>query len=175
MWKLLRSDAIAVLDDEMAKKSLARYFAVMQNKKLAKFSIAQKLPAKFDKNDSAEELWKEHAKRTEEFGKIEHEIDIGQKSFQDMPAPEKSYLDLKIEIAGRILQSCHFCSRRCGANRTAGGLGYCKCSNTIVVSSIFEHMGEEPELVPSGTIFTMGCTMRCQHSCALAAAETRIL
>jgi putative pyruvate formate lyase activating enzyme len=24
-------------------------------------------------------------------------------------------------------------------------------------------MGEEPELVPSGTIFTMGCTMRCKH------------
>ena len=32
-----------------------------------------------------------------------------------------------------------------------------------MVSSIFEHMGEEPELVPSGTIFTMGCTMRCLH------------
>src|SRR4030067_593691 len=31
------------------------------------------------------------------------------------------------------------------------------------VSSIFAHMGEEPELVPSGTIFTMGCTMRCRH------------
>jgi putative pyruvate formate lyase activating enzyme len=24
-------------------------------------------------------------------------------------------------------------------------------------------MGEEPELVPSGTIFTMGCTIRCRH------------
>ena len=24
-------------------------------------------------------------------------------------------------------------------------------------------MGEEPELVPSGTIFTMGCTMKCKH------------
>ena len=28
---------------------------------------------------------------------------------------------------------------------------------------MFEHMGEEPELVPSGTIFTLGCTMRCLH------------
>jgi putative pyruvate formate lyase activating enzyme len=44
-----------------------------------------------------------------------------------------------------------------------GGLGYCRCGNAIVVSSIFEHMGEEPELVPSGTVFTMGCTMRCRH------------
>lgn len=31
------------------------------------------------------------------------------------------------------------------------------------VSSIFVHLGEEPELVPSGTVFTMGCTMRCLH------------
>jgi putative pyruvate formate lyase activating enzyme len=42
-------------------------------------------------------------------------------------------------------------------------LGYCGSGNTMVVSSIFVHMGEEPELVPSGTIFTMGCTMRCRH------------
>jgi putative pyruvate formate lyase activating enzyme len=28
---------------------------------------------------------------------------------------------------------------------------------------MFEHMGEEPELIPSGTIFTLGCTMRCLH------------
>jgi len=163
MWKLLRSDATAVLDGELAKKSLARYFAVMQNIKLAKFGIAKKLPAEFDEADSLEELWKEHAKRTEEFCKIEHEIDTGQKYFQDMLTPEKSYFDLKIEITSRILQSCHFCSRRCGVNRMTDGLGYCKCSNTIVVSSIFEHVGEEPELVPSGTIFTMGCTMRCRH------------
>jgi putative pyruvate formate lyase activating enzyme len=162
MWKLLRSDAVAVLDDELAKKSLSRYFAVMQNRKLAKFSTAKTLPAEFDKNDSLEKLWKEHAKRTEEFDEVEHEIDTGQKSSQNTP-PEKSYLDLKIEIASRILQSCHFCSRRCGAERTTGGLGYCKCGNTIAVSIIFEHMGEEPELVPSGTIFTMGCTMRCRH------------
>jgi putative pyruvate formate lyase activating enzyme len=163
MWKLLRPDAAAVLDDELAKKSLARYFAVMQNRKLAKFSIAKQVPAEFDKNDSLERLWKEHTKRTCEFSKIEQKMDTDQKHFQDMLTPEKSFLDLKIEIANRILQRCHFCSRRCGADRIAGGLGYCKCSNTIVVSSIFEHVGEEPELVPSGTIFTMGCTMRCRH------------
>jgi putative pyruvate formate lyase activating enzyme len=33
----------------------------------------------------------------------------------------------------------------------------------MAVSSMFPHLGEEPELVPSGTIFTMGCTMRCLH------------
>jgi len=33
----------------------------------------------------------------------------------------------------------------------------------MTVSSIFTHVGEEPELVPSGTIFTLGCTIRCRH------------
>jgi putative pyruvate formate lyase activating enzyme len=162
MWKLTRPDAEAVLNDELAKKSLARYFAVMQNEKTAKFMIAKKLPAEFDKNDSLETLWKEHMKRSEEFCKIEHEIDSG-KIFHEIPAPAKSFFDLKIEIANRILQHCHFCSRRCGVNRFAGELGYCKCGDTMAVSSIFAHVGEEPELVPSGTIFTMGCTIRCHH------------
>ena len=162
MWKLTRPDAVAVLNDELAKKSLARYFAVMQNEKPAKFMIAKKLPAEFDKNDPLETLWKEHAKRTEEFRKSEHAIDTG-KNFHEIPTPTKSYFDLKIEIANKILQHCHFCSRRCSVNRLTGELGYCKCDDTMAVSSIFAHVGEEPELVPSGTIFTMGCTMRCRH------------
>ena len=161
MWKISRPDATAVLNDELAKKSLARYFAVMQNQKPAKFMIAKKLPAEFDKNASLETLWKEHEKRTEEFCKVEPEIDM--KSVHEFPAPAKSYFDLKIEIANRVLQNCHFCNRRCGINRLTGELGYCKCRDTMAVSSIFAHMGEEPELVPSGTIFTMGCTIRCRH------------
>ncbi len=162
MWKFLRPDAVAVLAEERVKKSLARYFAVVQNEKPAKFTVAKKLPAKLDKNDSLEELWKEHIKCTEEFVKFEQEIDRG-KNFRAIPSPEKSYLDLKIEIANRILRSCHFCSRRCDADRKAGKLGFCGCGDVMSVSSIFEHVGEEPELVPSGTIFTMGCTMRCLH------------
>jgi putative pyruvate formate lyase activating enzyme len=163
MWKLLRPDAAAVLDDERAQKSLSRYFAVMQNTKQAKFMMAKRLPAEFTEEDSLETLWKEHEKRTAEFSRVEHEIDAGQKPFQNLPAPAKSYLDLKIAIAHRILQHCHFCNRKCGADRTKGKTGYCKCGNTMAVSSIFTHMGEEPELVPSGTVFTMGCTMRCLH------------
>jgi putative pyruvate formate lyase activating enzyme len=110
-----------------------------------------------------EELWQEHARLTWEFYEIEKEIDDERKILGDMPTPEKSYLDLKIEIANRILGNCHFCTRRCGVNRLEGETGFCRCGLEIKVSSIFEHVGEEPELVPSGTIFTMGCTMRCKH------------
>lgn len=163
MWRSLRPDATTVLNDKMARKSLARYFAVMQDEKPAKFVVARRLTAEFSDEDSMEELWRKHIQLTQEFYEIEKEIDTREKRLQEMPAPEKSYLDLKIEIAKRILTSCHFCTRKCSANRVEGRSGYCRCGTEITVSSIFEHMGEEPELVPSGTVFTMGCTMQCKH------------
>lgn len=163
MWKILRPDATLVLGEEAVRKSLGRYIAVMQNEKPAKFLIAKRVPAEFNENDSLETLWQKHSTLTMEFYKFEREIDAGHASLQKTPTPEKSYLDLKIEIAKKMLLKCHFCARRCGANRAKGELGYCKCGREITVSSIFEHVGEEPELVPSGTIFTMGCTMRCRH------------
>ncbi|MCW4010948.1 MAG: radical SAM protein [Candidatus Bathyarchaeota archaeon] len=163
MWKLLRPNATEVLNDPTLKRSLARYFAVAQNEKPPKFKIAQKTPANFSFNDPLEKLWQEHEKVTGEFGKIEQEI-ASTTSLNCMRAPEKSYFSLKLEIAGRILQNCHFCSRNCKVNRVLGALGYCKCGGgNMTVSSIFAHMGEEPELVPSGTVFTMGCTIRCRH------------
>lgn len=163
MWTFQRPDAVAVLNDRLAKKSLARYFAVMQNHSPAKFLIAKKIPAEFNRSDSTEQLWREHARITEEFGKIQREIDDERRDFRALPTPEKSYLDLKIEIADRILSRCHLCVRKCNVNRLEGKSGYCGCGLEITVSSIFEHMGEEPELVPSETVFTLGCTMRCRH------------
>jgi len=148
--------------DELAKKSLARYFAIVHNKKMAKFLIAKKVTAEFDSNDSSETLWKQHTHCTEEFLSLEREIDMGI-DFNVVPLPEKSYFDLKIKIANKMLECCNFCSRRCSVNRLADRLGFCGCGKIMNVSSIFAHMGEEPELVPSGTVFTMGCTMRCRH------------
>lgn len=116
----------------------------------------------FDKDASLELLWVKHAKCMEEFSKIEQETDQIAKLDRE-PFPEKSYFDLKLEIAGRIMENCRFCVRKCNVNRTKSTVGYCGCSNTMAVASIFEHIGEEPEFVPSGTIFTMGCTIRCRH------------
>jgi putative pyruvate formate lyase activating enzyme len=159
MRKIARPDADEVLNDELAKKSLARYFAVVQNQKPAEFMIAKGLPAEFDENDSLETLWKKHAEYAGEFCKRERESEMVKSS-----TPAKSFFDLKIEISKRIMQQCHLCTRRCSVNRLTGEFGYCKCGgDTMAVSSIFAHMGEEPELVPSGTIFTMGCTIRCRH------------
>jgi putative pyruvate formate lyase activating enzyme len=151
------------LNDEIVKKSLNRYFTVMQNEKPAKFLIAKKLPADFRETSSLEELWQKHAELTQEFYEFERKIDTEKNNLRRIRTPEKSYLDLKIEIANRVLSKCHFCARKCGVNRLNDELGFCRCGNRIIVSTIFEHMGEEPELVPSGTIFTLGCTMCCRH------------
>jgi putative pyruvate formate lyase activating enzyme len=163
MWATWRPDASIVLKDKKARASLSRYFDVMEDDKLAKFLIAKKLPATFSKDHSLKELWKLHEQLTEEFGRIEREIDTRQKDLDELVTSDKSFLDLKIEIANRILESCHFCTRRCGSNRLEGEKGYCKCGTQATVSTIFPHTGEEPELVPSGTIFTFGCTLRCLH------------
>jgi putative pyruvate formate lyase activating enzyme len=162
MWRF-RPDALTVLNDESAKRSLARYFAVMQDEKPAKFMIAKKLAAEFKENESVQSLWQKHDALLKEYCRIEKGIASTSTDFEKIAVPERSFLDLKIEIAKRILCDCHFCVRRCGVDRLGQEQGYCKCGSAIAVSTIFEHVGEEPELVPSGTIFTLGCTMQCKH------------
>ncbi len=150
------------LGNRFASGALARYFSILQKKKLAKFLVAKKLAANWTQNGSLTELWTEHARCANEFRGFEKGADEDSESTAAF-STEYSYFGLKVEITRRILQSCHFCARRCGVNRRTGSLGYCCCGKDMVVSSIFAHMGEEPELIPSGTIFTLGCTIRCHH------------
>lgn len=161
--RLQRDDTPAVLENETTRRSLARYFAVTQNRRAAIFLLARKLEADFDKNESIEQLWKTHASFTEKFHKFEKGHDEEPLRLQRIQTPEISYFDLEMEIAHRILNSCILCTRSCRVDRLKGKRGYCSCGTELAVSSIFEHTDEEPELVPSGTIFTMGCTMRCRH------------
>jgi len=163
MWEIWRPDAKAVLADRKSRASLQRYFAVMEDDTLAKFLIARKLPAEFSKEDSMEQLWSLHDRVAMEFSQLEKDLDMRLKRLDELETPQKSFLDLKTEIANRILQNCHLCTRRCSVNRLKGELGYCRCGTKITVSTIFPHTGEEPELVPSGTVFTLGCTLRCLH------------
>ncbi len=163
MWTFLRPDAASVLKDKNARASLARYFDVVQNDKVAKFMIARRLDAPFSRDGSTAKLWKIHDQLLKEFCQLEKKIDSHLTRLEELETSSQSFLDLKIEIANRILESCHFCTRRCGFDRKEGERGYCKSGTQITVSTMFEHVGEEPELVPSGTIFTIGCTMRCRH------------
>lgn len=151
-----------IVPNERVQRSMPRYFDIVKNKKIVKFLLAKKVPTKFIDTDSLETLWQYHEKATDAYLALESQIDNG-KDLTSIAAPEKSYLDLKVLIAYKMLEHCHFCIRRCETNRLDGQRGFCGCGNTMAVSSTFAHVGEEAELVPSGTIFTMGCTMRCLH------------
>ena len=62
--------------------------------------------------------------------------------------------------------NCELCPRRCGADRTAGQLGYCCCPDTAMVAKTMLHKWEEPALAGSGgsgAIFFGGCTLGCRY------------
>ena len=75
---------------------------------------------------------------------------------------EADFESLKKEIT-EILKSCELCERKCGVNREKGEEGYCKAPNHLLISSEFLHFWEEDFLVPSHTIFFMGCNFSCVY------------
>ena len=163
MWRIFRPDAVAVFRDELARKSLERYFAVMEGKLPARFLVCKRVKVKVDLSASDEELWRAHERGLKEFRKLLTDIDKGKTKLENLKQPEPSLLDLKVGLAQRILKSCHFCERRCGVNRTAGKVGVCGVGERSRIASEFMHHGEESVLVPSYTIFFNGCTFHCQY------------
>ena len=61
--------------------------------------------------------------------------------------------------------NCKLCPRSCGADRSAGALGYCRCPGIAMVAKTMLHAWEEPALAGSGgsgAIFFGGCTLGCK-------------
>jgi putative pyruvate formate lyase activating enzyme len=160
LWRLMRPGAWAALEDSGVKGSLPRYVGIVEGNRSAKFMVDGSFSVDFDAGASDEELWDVHSRALGRYADYERKVDEGSVELGEVEEG-KSFLDLKIELARRIMTSCHFCVRRCGVDRLAGERGYCRCGVEFAVSSCFPHMGEEPELVPSGTVFTCGCSMRC--------------
>ena len=62
--------------------------------------------------------------------------------------------------------NCRLCPRHCGADRSAGQPGFCRCPDTALVSKAMVHKWEEPALAGdggSGAIFFGGCTLGCKY------------
>ncbi len=161
MFELTRPDSVEVLKDEKARKSLSRYFAVIGDKLPSKCSISKKIEVDIDLSDSTDKLWKIHSKIVDQYKELQKDIDTSKITLGDLETPETSFLDLKIELARRMLSSCELCERRCKADRKSSEMGFCKVGPAPLISSEFLHYGEEPELVPSHTIFFCGCTFYC--------------
>jgi putative pyruvate formate lyase activating enzyme len=139
---------------------LFRYLDITKDKLPSQFMISRSLGVDFKKDSPLSELWEIHDNAMKLFYEKFDEIS----SVDELPPPvESSLLGLKGAIADRILESCHFCERRCGANRRKKELGYCRCEAVSHYSAEFQHFGEEPELVPSHTIFFTGCNFSCVY------------
>ncbi|MEW6222956.1 MAG: radical SAM protein [Candidatus Hadarchaeota archaeon] len=162
MWYVPRPDSLAVLHNRKARQSLRRYFAVMENKLPARFQLCKRVGVRVNLSAGEKELWEAHEVGLKEFRSLLSRIDEEKVSLESLAFPEVSLLDLKAELAMRVLKSCHFCERRCAVDRTAFEKGWCKVGEKAKLSSEFMHHGEEPELVPSYTIFFSGCTFSCQ-------------
>ena len=62
--------------------------------------------------------------------------------------------------------NCKLCPRECGADRTSGKTGWCRCPDRALVAKTMLHKWEEPALAGnggSGAIFFGGCTLGCQY------------
>ncbi|WP_048815633.1 radical SAM protein [Methanosalsum zhilinae] len=141
-------------------KFLDRYSRIERNEISPAFKISNSISLEFNNDASLEDLWEVHTQGMEKYRKIIADPIPDEKQI-DQGYNERSLLDLKILISERILEKCCFCERRCGVNRKKGQVGYCGLKYISKYASEFLHMGEEPELVPSHTIFFTGCVFSC--------------
>ncbi|RLE74076.1 MAG: pyruvate formate lyase-activating protein [Thermoprotei archaeon] len=162
MWMLIRPDALNVWGYPEVKKRLNHYYLVMKNRRPAKYLVVKKIDAEINPKDlETNDLWSLHSKLSKNFENTYKKILNGEEKLDEIPVPEYSFLDLKIELVERIMQNCHLCEWRCGVNRLKGEKGVCQLGATAYVASAFLHMGEEAPLVPSGTIFFTSCSFKC--------------
>ncbi len=132
----------------------------MKDKLPSQFLISQSMHVDFSRDSSLPRLWEMHDEAMKSFR--ENHVKLG--SIEELPPrANPSLLDLKEAICDKILTACHFCERRCGANRRKKEIGFCRCDAVSHYSAEFMHHGEEPELVPSHTIFFTGCNFSCVY------------
>lgn len=147
------------------KSRLNWYYLVMENKLPAKFMIAKKVFVDINALNeySLEELWELHDTLSKDFNKLRESVYSGKLNLEELEEPHESkatYLDVKIEIAHKIIEKCELCEWKCGVNRH-NKVGMCRLGTDAYVTTYFLHVGEEAPLVPSGTIFYGSCNFRC--------------
>lgn len=162
-----RPDCISILDDEDALSRLRRYFMILRGEAVAKFQLAKTIPVDYKETDDLDYLWQVHDDAVKEFRELlssSSEDELKRRWIESRDKlPERNLLRLKRDIAWRLLESCCFCERRCGVNRLKGQTGFCGLDKDAYISSVFHHVGEEPELVPSFTIFFSRCNFACVY------------
>jgi putative pyruvate formate lyase activating enzyme len=143
-----------VLKDQLTRSSLERYFGILKGTRYTLAKLCKSISVDVSLTESDDVLWEGHEKALKTLR------DLDGKHALESRKINPSLLDLKVELANRIFKDCTFCERKCRVNRTEK-VGVCGVQDPQI-SSMFHHYGEEPELVPSYTIFFSGCNFHCQ-------------
>ena len=154
-WFAIRPDCRKALKDPVLRSYYKHYFSVLEGKGLPYHMIARMVQVEL--RGDLDALWEEHGRALGEFWDL-----VGRNPREFKPV-EPNLLQLKAEIAERILRGCRFCEWRCGTDRTREPGRVCRAGKDIAVSTAFIHLGEEPEISPSYTVFTLGCNLACIH------------
>jgi len=158
VFRILRPDSVSVWNDKEILRRYSKYRAIIDGTQLARYLIAKIVKCNFNPNDPIEILENLLKEKSIKFNQLLNEdlLDVKNGVVQD-----NNYITLAETIALKYLEACIFCERQCEANRISGEKGFCLISKDSYVSSAFLHMGEEPHLIPSGTIFFQGCNFAC--------------
>lgn len=132
-----------------AISALSKYFEILEGKTTPNYLKARAFGIDVDLSGPTDYLWEKHDEVLKQFR--------GTEKFNSGPT---DLLDLKLELAKRILSDCDLCERQCHVNRLSGEKGFCGVGESRIASK-FIHWGEEPELIPSYTIFFNRCSFRC--------------
>jgi putative pyruvate formate lyase activating enzyme len=158
VFRVLRPDSVSVWKNQEIIKRFSRYRGIIDGTQVARYIVGKTVECEYDSNSSIEDLEKLLQEKSSEFKKI-MEKDV--EEIKNRKTVSKSYIHLVENIAKKYLEKCIFCERQCEVNRINGKKGFCLISKDSFISSAFLHMGEEPVLIPSGTIFFQGCNFGC--------------
>ena len=158
-WYIYRPNSLFALEDEIIKKNLERYVKILNKETLPKFILAKHFEVEFNENKDKEGLLELHDYYLEEFMKFVKEFD--NEKFE-LKKPKKSFLDLKIILANKIIESCELCEWKCKINRKENK-GVCRVGYEPKIASMFMHLGEESWITSSFTIFFAGCNFKCVY------------
>ncbi|KAJ3427425.1 pyruvate formate-lyase activating enzyme [Anaeramoeba flamelloides] len=142
------------------KETLPLYTNILRGKQKCTYQLSKEIYVKepFDSSTPLEKLWEFHKSSMIKFHSIQDKTinnEIQEDQNTNTNKKQQTLLDLKCEIGDRILRNCILCENRCEKDRKTKK-GKCKVGVSPRISSIFLHHGEEPELVPSLTIFFSG-------------------
>lgn len=149
--------------DREAQEALPHYYSVLSGRHRPRYRLAKRLEVDFSPEDGLPSLLDSHRVAAACFRGLLREQEAGFPGGLKRATRGRSYLDLKVALAQRILESCSLCEWKCGVDRHRK-TGFCRLSSQSRVSNFFLHHGEERPLsgrTGSGTIFFTGCNFRC--------------